>query len=116
MSLCADVIAVLTGTISNLYEGNMPPDPVNSVGIYHTGGYDRSMSGTEVEEPTFQVRVRNSVYATGLALCETIKDTLHGYVGGHFLMIAQQSDILDLGRDANDHNEWTINFRCYYRR
>lgn len=116
MSLCAEIITLLSSTGLTLYEGNFPSTPVNAAGVRHTGGYDRSMSGTEVEEPTFQIRVRNSVYATGLAMCETIKDLLHGYTGGHFLMIAQQGDIIDLGRDENDHNEWTVNFRCYYRR
>ena len=115
MALNADVAGLL-GAVSNVYYPNMPADIDNAVCIYATGGYERSASGTEVEEPTFQIKVRNTVYATGIALCDTIKDILHGYVGGKFLAIYQQGDVIDIGRDTNNRQEWTINFRCYYRR
>lgn len=116
MSLVADIENLLTG-VSNIYIGSLPATPDNVVGIFNTGGYARSMSGSEVEEPTFQVRVRNTSYATGEALCCSIKDALHGVAGnGKFLMIQQQGDIMDLGVDENARHEWSINFRAYYRR
>jgi hypothetical protein len=115
MALTSDVKTLLS-TVSNVYIGSMPATPDNSVCIYNTGGYSRSLSGTEVEEPTFQVKVRNTSYATGETLCNTIKDLLHGATSTKILMCEQQGDILDLGRDESNRQEWTINFRCYYRR
>lgn len=115
MSLLTDVKALLT-TVSNVYRGNYPSTPDQVVTLYNTGGYARSLSGTELEEPTFQVRVRAATYDAGITLCETVKDLLHGHSTTKLLMIEQQGDILDLGRDENDRPEWSMNFRCYYRR
>ena len=115
MALTSDIKTLLS-TVSNVYIGSMPTTPDNAVCIYNTGGFSRSLSGTEVEEPTFQVRVRNTVYATGETLCNTVKDLLHGATSTKLLMIEQQGDILDLGRDESNRSEWSINFRCYYRR
>jgi len=111
----ADIKSLLTG-VSNVYIGSMPDTPDNAVCIYATGGYPRSLSGTFVEEPTFQIKVRNTSYSTGTTLCDTIKDALHGKTSTKLLMIEQQGDILDIGRDESNRQEWTINFRCYYRR
>jgi hypothetical protein len=115
MSLLSDAKALMTG-VTNIYIGSMPETPDNAVCLYNTGGYPRDLSGSEVEEPTFMVKVRNTSYATGEALCCTIKDALHGYIGGKFLLIQQQGDVLDMGRDASNRQEWTLNFRCFYRR
>ncbi len=104
-------------SVSNIYIGSMPDSPDNSVCIYPTGGYARDMSGTKVEEPTFMIRVRNTVYDTGYALCNTIKDKLHAVNNnGKFLAIEQSSDIMDLGRDESGRPEFTINFKAFYRR
>ena len=113
--MTTDIKSLLTG-VSNVYIGSMPDTPDNAVCIYATGGYPRSLSGTFVEEPTFQIKVRNTSYATGTTLCNTIKDALHGKTSTKLLMIEQQGDILDIGRDESNRQEWTINFRCYYRR
>ncbi len=115
MSLTGSVETLLS-TITNLYVGSMPTTPDNCVCIYNTGGYPRSLSGTYVEEPTFQIRVRNTSYSTGEAQCNTIKDLLHGKSSTNLLMCEQQGDILDVGRDELNRQEWTMNFRCYYRR
>ena len=115
MGLMAEVETLLT-TVSNVYVGSMPSTPDNVVCIYNTGGYPRSLSGTKVEEPTFMVKVRNTSYSTGEALCNTIKDLLHGKTTTKILMCEQQGDIQDIGRDENNRPEFTINFRCYLRR
>jgi len=124
MGFLTDVKTLITG-VSNVYIGSMPSTPDNAVAIYASGGYPRDLSGTEVEEPTFQVKVRNTSYATGETLCDTIKDLLHGQhdktigTGGtarKILLIQQQGDVLNLGRDENNRQMWSINFRAYYRR
>jgi len=114
-TLTGDIETLLT-TVSNVHLGNMPAAPDNIVCIYHTGGYARSSSGTQLEEPTFQVRVRNTNYATGFAVCNTVKDLLHNKTEGGIIYCEQQGDILDLGRDESNRPEFSINFRCYYRR
>ena len=120
MSLLTDVKALMTG-VSSVYLGSMPDKSDhtvdNAVAIYNTGGYARSLSGTYVEEPTFMIKVRNTSYATGETLCNTIKVLLHGKTSTKLLMIEQQGDINDLGVDSTKlRHEWTLNFRCYYRR
>jgi hypothetical protein len=122
MGLLVDIKSLLTTAgVSNIYLGSMPDSPDNAVALYNTGGFPRDLSGSEVEEPTFMVKVRNTSYATGETLCNTIKDALHGVnaqtVNSHvFLLIAQQGDTNDIGRDESNRQEWTINFRAYYRR
>ena len=120
MGLLADVKSFLT-SVSNVYLGSMPDSPANAVCIYATGGYPRDLSGNMVEEPTFMVKVRNTSYSTGETLCDTINDALHGQNnvtvnGNDILLIAQQGGVNDIGRDAKGRQEWTMNFRMYYRR
>lgn len=117
MSLLEEVENLLTSNdVSNIFIGDLPKTPDIVVCLFGTGGSDRSLSGTQVEEPTFQVRIRDTVYANGESRCNTIKDILHGYIGGSFLLIAQQGDIIPIGRDENGRPEFTINFRTYFRR
>ena len=115
MSLTIEIKSLLT-SVSNVYRGNMPDSPDNSICIYNTGGFPRILATSKLEEPTFQVKVRNMSYTTGETLCNTIKDLLHGSSTTDVLMIEQQGDTLDIGRDASNRQEWTINFRCYYQR
>lgn len=115
MTLTTEIRSLLS-SIANVFIGNMPDSPDDSVCIYNTGGFTRSLTASALEEPTFQIKVRNTSYATGEALNNTIKDLLHGSSTAQVLMIEQQGDTLDIGRDASNHQEWTNNFRCYYRR
>jgi hypothetical protein len=114
MSVITEVETLLT-TQSNVYIGNLPATPDNVICVRLTGGSPRSLSGTYVEEPSFQIMIRNSVYATGEALCTTVKGLLHGQTTTKLLMVQQQGDILYLGRDENNRHEWSLNFRAYYR-
>lgn len=115
MSLTTEIRGLLS-TVSNVSIGSMPSLPDNAVTIYPTGGFARSLSGTFLEEPTFMVKVRNTSYATGETLCNTINDLLHGASTTKMLMIEQQGGINDIGRDESNRQEFTQNFRCYYRR
>lgn len=116
-ALSTDIKTFLTtGSVSNVYRGSKPAEPDNIVVISHSGGYARSMSGTMVEEPTFQIIVRNTTFDTAETLCNTIKDLLHGKNSTRILAIMQQGDINYLGRDQKNRHEFSLNFRCYYRR
>ena len=115
MSLLTEIKTLLSG-VSNVKIGTMPDTPDNSVALYNTGGYTRDLSGSMIRQPTFMVKVRNADYASGETVCSTIANTLHGVHGtGNFLLIAQEGDIQDLGRDESNRQEWTLNFRCYYK-
>lgn len=112
-----DEVKTLLGSVSNVYIGSMPDTPDNSVALYYSGGYNPELIGTYVAEPTFMVKVRSKKYADGVTICEGIQRTLHGIThSGKFLLIAQQGDIQDLGRDGNGRQEWSLNFRTYYNR
>lgn len=114
MSLLTDVKALLTG-VSGLYIGSMPDKPDNCVALYRDGGA-RSLVGSKVGEPGFLIRVRNKSYTAGLGIAEGIAKTLHGVNNnGKILLIALVSDIMELGRDEADRQEWTIVFRAYYK-
>lgn len=114
MSLTTEIKTLLASV--SPYIGSMPATPDNVVCIYSTGGYNRSLSGTYLEELTFQIRVRNVSYAAAETLCSTINDLLHGKSTTKILMIESQSGILDIGRDESNRPEFTMNFRCFYRR
>ncbi len=114
MGLLEDVKALMTG-ISGIHIGNMPDKPDNCVALYHDGG-TRILSGTLVGELGFVVRVRNKSYTAGNAIAKSVVEKLHGVDNnGKFLLIAETSDIMDIGRDEADRQEWTIVFRTYYR-
>jgi hypothetical protein len=116
-SLSTDIKAILTaGGMTNIYRGDKPADTDNIIAIFQSGGYPRSMSGTKVEEPTFQIIVRNTGYDAGITVCDAVKNLLHAASTTRILMIQQQGDTLDLGKDQNNRHEFSLNFRCYYRR
>lgn len=115
MTLTTEIRSLLS-SVDNVYIGNMPAEPNNAVCIYSTGGFPRTLVPGKFEEPTFQIKVRNLSYATGEELCDTIKDVLHGTNTASLPMIEQQGGVFDIGRDASNCQEWTINFRCYYQR
>ena len=115
MSLLSEVKTLLT-SVSGLSIGSMPSTPDNAVTLYGTGGYPRDLTGTQVEELTFQVMVRSTTYAAAETLCSTIDDLLHGHGTTKVLVIQKMSGPFDLGRDANGRAEMSMNYRCYYRK
>ena len=114
--LMAEMVAELD--IGNIYLGSMPDEPANAITVYPTGGYPRDLSGDMVEEPTFMIKIRNTNYETGKTLCNLAKDLLHGQnnvvlgsgtTARTVLLIEQQSDVLNLGRDEKNRQLWSIN-------
>jgi hypothetical protein len=122
MSALTDSLETLLTSVTNLYIGSMPDSPDNCVAIFPTGGFARSMSGTYLEEPTFQIRIRNTSQAAATTLADTIKDLLHGNSTTKILMIQQMGDVqgfgdsVGVGMDPKKRYQCTINFRCYFRR
>jgi Bacteriophage minor capsid protein len=117
MSMLTEVETILTGAaVLDIYISSTPNSPDNVVVLYNTGGYPRSLTGSFVEERTFQVKVRHTNYALGEIICNICKDSLHGFSSDSIMMIEQQGDLLDLGRDEQDRQLWSMNFRTYYKR
>lgn len=115
MSLLSEVKTLLT-SVSGLYLGSTPSTPDACVTLFTTGGYPRELSGSELEELTFQVMVRSASYASTESTCSTVNDLLHGHGTTKVLVIQNMSGPLDLGRDANGRTEMSMNYRCYYRK
>lgn len=113
MSLVSEVKTLLT-SISNVYIGSLPATPDNVVGIYQTGGFPKGLTESELGQPTFQIRVRNTSYSACSQLCNDIDGILHGYTGVKALLIQNMSGALDIGRDANNRQEMTMNYKTYY--
>jgi len=103
-------------SLGSVYIGSMPDSPDNAICIYPTGGFPADLAGEMLREPTFMIKVRNTSYATGYALAASVRTALHGINGEtNFVLIEAQGDIMGIGRDESNREEWTINFRCYYR-
>jgi len=116
MATLSSSIKSLLSSVPNVFRGSMADTPNNAVCFYATGGYPADLSGSMIEEPTFLIKVRNTNYDTGEALCNTIIGLLHGSSNENNLCIYSQSGIMDLGKDLSGRSEFTINFRTYYKK
>jgi len=110
MSLTTEIKALLS-TIPAVYIGSLPATPNDVVGIYNTGGFPRGLTESKIEQSTFQIRVRNASYGAGEALCSTIDELLHGHNINAVRLIKNMGGINDLGRDANNRAEFTMNYQ-----
>jgi hypothetical protein len=110
-----DEVKTIINSLGSVFIASTPASPDTCITITPTGGYPRGFTESKLSYPTFQIKVRSLSYATGRALCDTVKNTLHGYKGGKFLIIRQQGDILSLGKDSSNRSEWSINFNTDYR-
>lgn len=126
MSLTADMKTLIPTAVcaaSLVFRDDMPDANDNLVAIFHTGGVDpsHSFSRVEFEEPTFQVRIRNTVSDTAVSKANLIKDALDGQKGltinsNLYLSIFMQGDILPIGKDSRNRTELTINFKARVKR
>jgi hypothetical protein len=95
-----------------------PPNPDAVVTLYDTGGFDAVLidEADILSHPTIQVRVRCRNYDDGYAKHEAIKDELvlptHRVIGDHrYVGIYPQGDITGIGRDDQDRQLITANYR-----
>jgi hypothetical protein len=126
LSLLNDMKTLIPADVapaSSIFIGDYPDTPDNIITLFHSGGFDPSHSFTakEFEEPTFQVRIRNTSYAMASEKGELIKDALDGRTelvinGNRYLSVFQQGDILPLGKDSKNRTEFTLNFRVRVKR
>lgn len=111
----------LTGGV-DLFKSRLSDKPDNQVVIYATGGIepDRYLP---TADPTFQVYVRNTSYASGWTRCEEIVQVLHQLTNmelveneTYFYYVFLMNEPQHIGRDDKGRHEFTINFICKVRR
>lgn len=106
------------GTLgANLFVGEEPAQPINCVSVFDTGGFD-SDAEYDYQRPTVMVRVRNVRYNTGYSLAKRIRDGLHGLSNieindSRIIGVWLMGDINGIGKDNNQHQIFTINFRLH---
>jgi hypothetical protein len=124
MSLLVDMSSLITSE-TNKYLGDMPDSPDNIVILYNTGGFDSTHSlGTQKpsnENPTFQIRIRDTSYANAITRAEAIKDLLDGKCSttvnsNNYISIFMVGDINSIGRDAHNRAHLTLNFKVKVKR
>lgn len=126
MSLLVDMKSLLTSVSSDIFLGDLPDTPDDCLALYQSGGQDAVHSlGAGVDEthetPTFQVRIRNTSYATANTKAESVKDILDGLVNqtinsNVYISIYMQGDINSLGRDDRNRINLTVNFIAKVKR
>ncbi|GFN34655.1 minor capsid protein [Tepidimicrobium xylanilyticum] len=104
------------GIEEEIFIGILPASPDNVVSFFISGGYTPTIK--EIQEPTFQVRVRHADYLQGYKLIEKIKNVLintHNYATEEVVFhdFFQIGDIAEIGKDENGRTGFTINFRAY---
>lgn len=126
--ICTYLAAQVAGlTVStNLFYSRLPDQPDNCVAVFSTGGaaplvtqIGQSQADIKAGRPSFQVRVRDKVYATGYAVAVNCFKALQivneqviagGGSSTWHSIVALQSQPVDLGRDVKQRHEWSMNF------
>ncbi len=102
-----DMEGLLTSITSDIY-GETPADIDNVIVVTPTGGYTPSHTFDHQKpsftRPSFQVLVRHLSADTANVWLDGIKTALDGKTnysvnGKTYILINQQSDVLDMGRD-----------------
>lgn len=109
---------------TNCFVQHMPDEPDAAVAIMATGG-NALGSRLAYDEPNVQILVRGAAHdhATPYGTARSIFSALHcldltvldvGGVDEVFVqsITALQSDPIPLGVDANERQEWSLNFAC----
>ena len=122
MSLLADIRTLLTGINSNVYLGDIPDTPDNCLSIFNTGGQptEYKLDGVSYEKPTFQIRARNTSYATAEDELNQVKDALNDVSeqtinSTTYMAFYITSDIFTLGKDDRERTNLTINFVAFIK-
>ena len=100
---------------TDIFIGREPDEPNNCITIYDTGGGEPNAKWRE-DNPTIQIRVRNSSYESGYDKIIGVRDKLLGrppetvnttdYIG-----IWASSDIIPMERDNQERSIFVTNFR-----
>ena len=124
--LLADIIPLIvaTGITTEIHGEFIADATLNTITIAHTSGPnpDHTFSGGNpafqkpaITHPGFQVTIRHASEHTAHEWWDAIINALDGKVnyavnGRTYLIIQQQGDVADLGRDSNRRHLMTLNF------
>lgn len=107
---------------TNIFTAKAPTDPKDCVIIYDTPGFspDLTMDVVLLENPSINIRVRNTDYATGWALATLIKNALHGRANetwntSYYMVIVCTNGPFFLNWDENRLANFSINFNVKRR-
>lgn len=126
MSLATDVANYIDSNTSltlgtDLFISRLPGSPTTCVVVYETGGMQPDGDApTQLKEPTFQILIRSSDYATGRAYLDTMRSLFHKLIetdvgGTHFLNCFLVSEGGHIGQDDAGNDEFSINFVALIR-
>lgn len=120
MSLVSDIATYLQtnglGTVgTDIFYSYIPDVDGNVIAVIDTGGPTPNVDIQDISNPTFQIFIRNSDYATGKASLDSIRALLHlklqTTIGStDFMSIFAQSEGGHIGRNDRDQDEFSINF------
>lgn len=101
----------------NISVGTEPAAPTTAVTLYDTGGGAPDTGELDVFNPTVQVRVRGNSYPEAYAKANDVMKALilapvMTLNGSRYAFIVAETDILSLGKDENDKDIFTANFRA----
>lgn len=109
-----------TGTI---YLGVLPDTPDDLISIFLRGGADRDPDN-EYISALVQIIVRSRNKLQGMEKAQSTLGVFHGFHGNSFIdgglhivdCLANQGEPVDIGQDADDRYEWSLNFTIEYKR
>ncbi len=120
------ILAAISGLATTAVAGEFTADTSNCIAIAHTGGYDpehtfsggnASLQKAAIVRPTFQIAMRHESEHTMHSWWDYIKAALDGKVNytptgetRTYIIIEQQGDVLDGGRDNNRRHIQYLNF------
>lgn len=104
---------------TDMFIGSLPTTPNNAIVIVQTTGTEPD-SELPLDNPTFQILIRNTTYTGGQEKLGDVKDALHQFsnqeIGDtYFYYILANTNGGSIGRDEQDREEFSINFRCSVR-
>lgn len=95
-------------------------DVDNTIAVFSTGGFPGDY-WLKYDNPTYQVRIRNTVPSTAATTANALYNQLNGLhtltMSGIFVskIVAMQSGPINIGRDEKQRQEYTLNFIVRYR-
>lgn len=120
------ILTAITGLASTAVAGDLTADTSNCIAITHTGGFnpEHTFSGGSsalqkpaIIKPSFQLCMRHETENTMHDWWDKIKGALDGKtnytptgLSRTYLIIEQQGDVLDGGRDSNRRHIQYLNF------
>jgi len=121
--ITSDIKALLTDITTDVY-GELPADKDIAIAIMHAGGFnpehtfgggDAALQKPAMIHPSFQVVIRHPKEHDLHTMWDAVINALDGKTnytveGRTYLIIEQQGDVLDLGRDQNRRHLQALNF------